>query len=93
VESICYPPPHVRFSERWYTRRGDARGGPGRPHHLAVRPRTGPRQGVVWAPGGSPRPLLLATSVFWPNRNFWVFSDNSWSLEILCLGSPFSAES
>jgi hypothetical protein len=24
-------------------------------------PRPGSRQGVVWAPGGSPRPLLLAT--------------------------------
>jgi hypothetical protein len=31
---------------------------------------------VVWPPDGSPRPLLLSTFVFWPNRNFWVFSKN-----------------
>jgi hypothetical protein len=30
----------------------------------------------VWAPRGSPQPLLLATSIFWLNRNFWVFSEN-----------------
>jgi hypothetical protein len=29
---------------------------------------------VVWAPGGSLCTLLLATSIFWRNRNFWVFS-------------------
>jgi hypothetical protein len=29
----------------------------------AARP--SPRLGVVWAPGGSPQPLLLATSIFW----------------------------
>jgi hypothetical protein len=28
---------------------------------------------VVWAPGGSPSPLLLATSVFWPNRTSGYF--------------------
>jgi hypothetical protein len=27
-------------------------------------PRASPRHQVVWAPGGSPRPLILATSVF-----------------------------
>jgi hypothetical protein len=43
AESICDPPPCLRFSGRRYTRRGDARGGPGRPHHLAVRPRPSPR--------------------------------------------------
>jgi hypothetical protein len=45
---------------------------------------------VVWAPDGSPRPLLLATSIFRWNMNFWVFSWNCWSLEIWCLDSPFS---
>jgi hypothetical protein len=64
AESICNPPPGLRFSGRQYTRRGDARGRPGWPHHLVARPRPSPRQGVVWAPCGSPRPLLLATSVF-----------------------------
>jgi hypothetical protein len=29
-----------------------------------ARPRAGLRHQVVWALGGSPRPLLLATSVF-----------------------------
>jgi hypothetical protein len=52
---------------------------------------TGPRHQVVWAPGGSPRPLLLATFVFWQNRNFWVFSWNYWSSEILFLDGPFSS--
>jgi hypothetical protein len=52
----------------------------------------GPRLGVVWDPGGSPQPLLLATSVFLQNRNFWVFSENCWFSEILYLDSPFSAE-
>jgi hypothetical protein len=47
VESICDPLPSLRFSGRRYTRRGDARGGPGRPHHLVAWPRPGPRQGVV----------------------------------------------
>jgi hypothetical protein len=64
AESICDPPPSLMFSGRRYMWRGDARGGPGRPHHLVARPRPGPRQGVVWAPCGSPHPLLLATSVF-----------------------------
>jgi hypothetical protein len=91
AEFIYDPPRSLRFLGRQYTRRGDARGGPGRPHHLVAQPRPGPHQGVVWAPGGSSRPLLLATSVFWPNRNFWVFSDNFWSLEILYLDSPFSS--
>jgi hypothetical protein len=72
-------------------RRGDARGGPGWPHNLVARPRPGPRQGVVWAPGGSPRPLLLASSVFWQNMNFWVFFENCWSSEIWCLDGPFSS--
>jgi hypothetical protein len=74
AESICDPPPRLRFSGRRCTWRGDARGGLGWPHHQAARPRSGPRHRVVWAPGGSPRPLLLATSVFWWNMNFWVFS-------------------
>jgi hypothetical protein len=91
VESFCNPPPSIRFLGRWYTQRGAGRGGPGRPHHLAARPRAGPRQGVVWAPGSSRRPLLLATFVFWPNRNFSVFSKNCWSSEIWCLESPFSS--
>jgi hypothetical protein len=73
-----------------YMWRGDARGVPGRPHNLVVQPRPGPCQGVVWAPGGSPRPLLVATSVFLPNRNLSVFSDNFWSSKILYLDSPFS---
>jgi hypothetical protein len=73
--------PSLRFLGRRYTRRGAGRGGLGRPHHQAARPRAGPRHGVVWALGGSPCPLLLATFVFWPNRNFWVFSENCWSSE------------
>jgi hypothetical protein len=43
MESICDPPPRLRFSGRRYTRMGDARGGPGQPHHLVARPRPGPR--------------------------------------------------
>jgi hypothetical protein len=93
AESFCDAPPSLRFSGRRYTRRDTGRGGPGWPHHLAAWPRTGPRQRVVWAPSGSPRPLLLATLVVWPNRNFWVFSENCWSSEIWCLDSPFPAES
>jgi hypothetical protein len=61
---------------RRYTQRSNGRSGPGRPHHQAARPRAGPHHQVVWAPGGSPRPLLLATSIFSRNRNFWVFSWN-----------------
>jgi hypothetical protein len=76
AESFCDSPPSLRFSGRQYTQKGAGRGGPGRPHHLVARPRDGPLHGVVWAPGGSPCPLLLATFVFWPNRNFWVFSEN-----------------
>jgi hypothetical protein len=64
VESICDPLSRLRFSGRRYTRRGDGRGGPGWPHHQAAWPRAGPRHQVMWAPGGSPRPLLLATSSF-----------------------------
>jgi hypothetical protein len=90
AESFYDPPPSLRFSGRRYTRRGAGRGGPGRQHHLVARPRAVPRHGVVWAPGGSPHPLLLATSVFWPNRNFWVFFENCRSSEIWCLDSPFS---
>jgi hypothetical protein len=90
TESI-YDPPGLRFLGRRYTRRGDARVGPGRPHHLVARPRPRLCQGVVWAPGGSPRPLLLATSVFWRNMNFWVFSWNCWSSEIWYLGGLFSS--
>jgi hypothetical protein len=76
VESFCDPPLSLRFLGRRYTRRGVGRGGLGRPHHQAARPMAGPCHGVVWPPGDSPRPLLLATFVFWPNRNFWVFSEN-----------------
>jgi hypothetical protein len=46
---------------------------------------------VVWAPGGSLRPLLLATSVFRQNMNFWVFSCKCWSSSILYLDGPFSS--
>jgi hypothetical protein len=91
VESFCDPPPSLRFSGRRYTQRGDGGDGPGRPHHQVARPRTSPRHQVVWAPGGSHRPLLLATSVFWRNRNFWVFSWNCWSSEILYLDRLFSS--
>jgi hypothetical protein len=63
-------PPCLRFPGRRYMHRDAGRSGLGWPHHLAARPRAGPRQGVVWAPSGSPQPLLLATSVFWQNRNF-----------------------
>jgi hypothetical protein len=45
-------------------------------HTTWWRGEVGSRLGVVWAPGGSPGPFLLATSVFWQNRNFWVFSEN-----------------
>jgi hypothetical protein len=72
-------------------RRGNGRGGTGRPHHQVARPRAGPRHQVVWAPGGSPRPLLLDTSVFQQNMNFGVFSWNCWSSEIWCLDGPFSS--
>jgi hypothetical protein len=89
--SISVIPPGFRFSGRWNTRRGAGRGGLGRPHHLAVWPRAGLCQGLVWAPGGSPRPLLPATSIIWWNRNFWVFSWNCWSSEILYPDSPFSS--
>jgi hypothetical protein len=65
AESFCDPPPSLRFSGRQYTQRGDGRSGPGRPHHQAARPRVGSRHQVVWAPGVSHCPLLLATSVFW----------------------------
>jgi hypothetical protein len=68
AESICDPLPSLRFSGRRYMRRGDGRGGPGRPHHQAARPRAGPRHQVVWAPGGSLRPLLLANILsIWSN--------------------------
>jgi hypothetical protein len=63
AESIS-DPPGLRFSGRRYTQGGAGRGGPGWPHHWVARPRASPRHLVVWAPGGSPRPLLLATSVF-----------------------------
>jgi hypothetical protein len=79
VESICDPPLGLRFLGRRYTQRGDDRGGPGRPHHQVARPRAGPRQQLVWAPGGLLRPLFLATSIFQQNMNFWVFSWNCWS--------------
>jgi hypothetical protein len=71
---------------------GASRGGPGQPHHWVAWPRAGWRRLVVWAPGGSPHPLLLATSVFWWNMNFWVFSWNWWSSEIWCLDGPFSSK-
>jgi hypothetical protein len=54
-------------------------------------PRAGPHHMVVWAPGGSPCPLLLATSVFRWNMNFWVFPWNCRSSEIWCLDGPFSS--
>jgi hypothetical protein len=76
AESFYNPPPSLRFPRGGYTERGTSRGGPGRPHHMVAWPGASPCQGVVWAPAGSPRPLLLATSVFWQNRNFWVFSWN-----------------
>jgi hypothetical protein len=79
AESICHPPSGLRFSGRRYTWMGDGRGGPGRPYHQVARPRAGSRHQVVWGPGGSPRPLLMATSVFRWNMNFWVFSWNCWS--------------
>jgi hypothetical protein len=63
AESICNPPMGLRFSGRRYTRGGAGKGRPGRPHQWVARPRAGPRHQVVWTPGGSPRPLLLATSV------------------------------
>jgi hypothetical protein len=64
------------FRGRWYTHGGAGRGGPGRPHHWVAQPRASPRHLVVWAPGGWPHPLLLVTSVFRWNMNFWVFSWN-----------------
>jgi hypothetical protein len=64
AESIYDPPSGLRLLGRRYTRRGDGRGGLGRPHHQVARPRAGPHHQVVWAPGGSPCPLLLANSVF-----------------------------
>jgi hypothetical protein len=64
AESFCDPPPSLRLSGRRYMRRGNGRSGPGRPHHQAARSRVGPRHQVVWAPSVSPRPLLLATSIF-----------------------------
>jgi hypothetical protein len=85
------PPLGLRFSGRRYTRGGAGRGGPGWPHHWVARPRSSPLHLVVWAPGGSPRPLLLATSFFRWNINFWVFSWNCWSSEIWCLDGPFSS--
>jgi hypothetical protein len=54
-------------------------------------PGAGPRHLLVWAPGCSPRSLLLATFVFWWNMNFWVFCWNCWSLEIWYLDGPFSS--
>jgi hypothetical protein len=91
AESICDPLPSLRFSGRQYTRGGDGRGGPGWPHHQVGRPRAGPRHQVVWAPGGSLLPLLLATFVFQQNMNFWIFSWKCWSSKILYLDSPFSS--
>jgi hypothetical protein len=73
------PPRVLGFRGRWYTRGDAGRSGQGQPHHWVVRPRAGPRQLLVWAPGCSPRPLLLATSVLRWNINFWVFSWNCWS--------------
>jgi hypothetical protein len=49
AESIFDPPLGLRFSRRRYTRGGNGRGGPGRPHHQVARPRAGPRHQVVWA--------------------------------------------
>jgi hypothetical protein len=88
--SLSLIPPCLRFLGRRYMRGGAGRGGPGRLHHWVARPRASPRHLVVWAPGHSSRPLLLATSVFRWNMNFWVFSWNCWSSEIWCLDDPFS---
>jgi hypothetical protein len=46
AESFC-DPPSLRLWGRRYTRRGTGRGGLGRPHHLAARPRAGPHQGEM----------------------------------------------
>jgi hypothetical protein len=81
----------LRFSGGRYTRGGASRGGTGRPHPQVAWPRAGLRHQVVWAPSGSPRPLLLATSVFRWNMNFSLFSWNCWSSEIWCLDGPFSS--
>jgi hypothetical protein len=89
--SLSAIPLGLRFLGRQYTRGGAGRGGLGRPHHQVARPRASPRHQVVWAPGGSPHPLLLATSFFRRNMNIWVFSWNCWSSELCCLDGPFSS--
>jgi hypothetical protein len=89
AESFYDPPPSLRFPRGWYMQRGTSKGGSGWPHHLVAWPGVGPHLGVVWAPGGAPPPLLLTTSVFWQNRNFWIFSWNCWSSEIVSWQSFF----
>jgi hypothetical protein len=93
VAESFYDPPSLRFLGRRYTRRGDSRGGPGRPHHWAAWLRAGPRHQVVWAPGGSPRPLLLATSVFWRNRTSGYFPGIAGLQKYCILTVLFPAES
>jgi hypothetical protein len=57
------PPIILGFWGQPYTREGDGRSGPGWPHHWVARPGPGLRHLVLWAPGCSPRSLLLATFV------------------------------
>jgi hypothetical protein len=63
AESIS-DPPVLGFRGQQYMREGAGRSGPGWPHHWVAWPGAGPRHLVVWAPGYSPRSLLLATFIF-----------------------------
>jgi hypothetical protein len=67
-------PPHLGFRRQRYTRRGDGSSGPGWPHNRPAWPGVGTRPLCVILPCGSPRLLLLASSVFWQSIIFWYFS-------------------
>ena len=64
AEFFVDDPPILGFPWGRYTRKGNPRGGPRRPHPSWARSHLGPRPSGVWAPPGSPRLLLLAGSVF-----------------------------
>jgi hypothetical protein len=72
-----WAPLHLGFRERWYTRRGNGKSGPGWPHHRPAWSGVGSRLLWVSPPCGSSRLLLLASWVFWQNIIFWYFLEFS----------------
>jgi hypothetical protein len=55
----------VFHPEASYRRKGDVRGGPGRPHHRWAWPGPGPRPLVVRVPSGPPTAPVWSSSFLW----------------------------